>query len=160
MATVEPAEGGEEGDGGEERGSLGMEAGAEARPCGDGGGGGEDDAYGEFFGQPACLASPWFVHEDEIEQGGGEEDGVFVAGIGAHAGDDQPEQGASDDDACGQEGFAMVSVEAVSFAERGGWGGAGSVEDAVGDVDEPGAEGEQQRGLPGKVDSHSASEEP
>ena len=100
------------------------------------------------------------MHEDEVKKCRREEDGVFVTGVGTHSGEDQPEQCAACDDTRDQERFAMAGVEAVSFAQRSGRVGARSIEDAIGDIDEPGSDGEQQRGVPGKLDVHGAGEEP
>jgi len=52
----------------------------------------------------------------------------------------------------------MAGVEIVALAEKFAF--AESIEDAVGDVEKPGAEGEQQRGEYWHVEAHGAGEEP
>ncbi len=101
------------------------------------------------------------VNSEEIKKRKDPDPRIVAECFGAHAGEDKPgKKHDQKERSCPQKGGAMAGVKVMALPQVA-LPRAESVEDAVGDVEQPGAKGEKQRRLEeGQVKMHGAGEEP
>lgn len=99
------------------------------------------------------------MDERQIEQSNEEEHGVLMPCGRRHC-VDQPKQDAGGCDGHADKSPAVLGVKAVPAMQRHAWRWTISIKEAIGDVDQPCPEREQQRRVPGKFDPHDAGEKP
>lgn len=141
--AIDPAEGGEER---REDGEVVVSI-SGGGPGWNGAGAGKHDADDQLAGK----AEPPEGQMDggEIGEDDGKDPGVFAARDRGHARDDEPHQSYGSEGCGDEKGAAMASVKQVALAEIVAVGSGTAIEEAVGDVDQPGAEAEDGEGAPG-----------
>ena len=155
--AVGPAEEGEEGGNPDEV----VVRGGGGRPGGDGRSGGKDDGDDECTRKPKRLTGTQQRQVDggEIQHGYGEDAAVFHARGGGHD-EDEPGQRSKDDETGDEKGAAVARVKDVALAQIAERRSRAAVKEAIGDVEEPGAEAKDSEGAPGLGSVESAGEAP
>ena len=100
------------------------------------------------------------VNGEEIKKRKDPDPGIVAECFGAHAGNDKPGKDHEQERSCPEKGGAMTGVKVMALAQLA-LPLAESIENAVGDIEQPGAKGEKQRRLEkGQVKMHGAGKEP
>ena len=100
------------------------------------------------------------VNGEEIKKRKDPDPGIVAERFGAHAGNNKPGKDHEQERSCPQKGGAMTGVKVMALPQVA-LPLAESVEDAVGDIEQPSAECEKQRRLEKwQVKMHSAGKEP
>ena len=80
------------------------------------------------------------MNREEIEQSKDPDIRVVAQCLRTHVGEDRPGQEHAQKRGCPEKGGAMASVKMVALPKQAGLGLAESIENAVGDVKQPGAQ--------------------